>query len=95
MVVVEDDDNIADLVEMYLRREGYRVLQAGDGTRGLELASRERPRMVIVDIGLPGDLDGLEVCRQLRTAYDVPVLILTARGDEVDRVVGLELGADD
>ena len=95
MVVVEDDHNIADLVEMYLRREGYRVLQAGDGIRGLELASRERPRMVIVDIGLPGDLDGLEVCRQLRTAYDVPVLILTARGDEVDRVVGLELGADD
>ncbi len=95
MVVVEDDGNIADLVEMYLRREGYRVVQAGDGTRGLELVSQERPRMVIVDIGLPGDLDGLEVCRRLRTADDVAVLILTARGDEIDRVVGLELGADD
>lgn len=95
MVVVEDDHNIADLVDMYLRREGYRVLQAGDGTQGLELVGRERPRMVIVDLGLPGDLDGLEVCRRLRSSDSVPVLILTARDDEVDRIVGLELGADD
>ena len=95
MVLVEDDPNIADLVDMYLRREGYRVLQAADGATGIELVGREAARMAIVDIGLPGGLDGLEVCRRLRAASDVPVLILTARGDEVDRVVGLELGADD
>ena len=95
VVVVEDDHNIADLVELYLRREGYRVLQAVDGAQGLELVDRERPRMVILDIGLPGDLDGLAVCRRLRSSGPVPVLILTARDDEIDRVLGLELGADD
>jgi DNA-binding response OmpR family regulator len=95
IVVVEDDHNIADLLDMYLRREGFRVLQAGDGRYGLELIAREHPRLVILDIGLPGDLDGLDVCRQLRSKGDTPVLILTARDDEIDRVLGLELGADD
>jgi DNA-binding response OmpR family regulator len=95
IVVVEDDPNIADLLDLYLRREGFRVLQAGDGRYGLELVAREHPRLVVLDIGLPGDLDGLDVCRQLRSAGDTPVLILTARDDEIDRVLGLELGADD
>jgi DNA-binding response OmpR family regulator len=95
IVVVEDDHNIADLLDMYLRREGFRVLQAGDGRYGLELIARENPRLVILDIGLPGELDGLDVCRQLRQKSDTPVLILTARDDEIDRVLGLELGADD
>ncbi len=95
MVVVEDDHSIAELLDLYLRREGYRVLQAGDGAGGLELVRRERPRLVILDIGLPGGLDGLEVCRELRSSDSLPVLILTARGDEVDRVLGLEMGADD
>jgi DNA-binding response OmpR family regulator len=95
IVVVEDDPNIADLLDLYLRREGFRVLQAADGRYGLELVSRERPRLVVLDIGLPGDLDGLDVCRRLRSAGDTPVLILTARDDEIDRVLGLELGADD
>jgi DNA-binding response OmpR family regulator len=95
VVVVEDDPNIADLVDLYLRREGFRVLQAGDGAMGLEVVRRERPRMVILDVGLPGGMDGLEVCRRLRAAGSVPVLVLTARDDEVDRVLGLELGADD
>ena len=99
IVVVEDDPNIADLVDLYLRREGYRVLQAGDGTRGLELVARERPRLVVLDVGLPGSVDGLEVCRRLRAAGGpngaVPVVMLTARDGEVDRVLGLELGADD
>ena len=95
IVVVEDDPNIADLLDMYLRRAGFRVVQAADGRYGLELVGRERPKLVVLDIGLPGDLDGLDVCRQLRTASDVPVLILTARHDEIDRVLGLELGADD
>jgi len=95
IVVVEDDPNIADLLDMYLRREGFRVLQASDGRHGLEIVGREHPKLVVLDIGLPGDLDGLDVCRQLRTTSDVPVLILTARHDEIDRVLGLELGADD
>jgi DNA-binding response OmpR family regulator len=95
IVVVEDDPNIADLVDMYLRREGFRVLQATDGDAGLALIDRERPRLVVLDVGLPGALDGLEVCRRLRAAGSVPVLMLTARDAEIDRVLGLELGADD
>jgi DNA-binding response OmpR family regulator len=95
IVVVEDDANIADLVDMYLRREGFRVLQATEGERGLEVIEREKPRLVILDVGLPGHLDGLEVCRRLRAAGTVPVLMLTARDAEIDRVLGLEMGADD
>jgi DNA-binding response OmpR family regulator len=95
IVVVEDDHNISDLVAMYLRREGYRVLQADDAESGLGYIDRERPSLLIVDIGLPGELDGLELCRQVRKNNDVPVIILTARDDEIDRVLGLELGADD
>jgi DNA-binding response OmpR family regulator len=95
IVVVEDDPNISDLVDMYLRREGFRVLQATDGEKGLEMVTRERPRLVILDVGLPGTIDGLDVCRRLRTEGAVPVLMLTARDGEVDRVLGLELGADD
>jgi DNA-binding response OmpR family regulator len=95
VVVVEDDPNIADLVDLYLRREGFRVLQAADGTAGLATIERERPRLVILDVGLPGDVDGLEVCRRLRATSHVPVVMLTARDGEIDRVLGLELGADD
>jgi DNA-binding response OmpR family regulator len=101
VVVIEDDHHISDLVAMYLRRDGFRVLQADDAESGLGLIDREHPKLVIVDIGLPGDLDGLDVCRRLRgnggsgAAVPVPVLILSARDDEVDRVLGLELGADD
>ena len=110
LVVIEDDHHISDLVAMYLRRDGFRVLQADDGEAGLALVERECPKLVIVDIGLPGDLDGFDVCRRLRGetfrarhrpggtgdgAAGIPVLILSARDDEVDRVLGLELGADD
>jgi DNA-binding response OmpR family regulator len=95
VVVVEDDQNIADLVELYLRQEGYRVVQAGTGERGIQAVSDQRPRMVILDVGLPGGMDGLEVCRRLRAGGDVPILMLTARDGEIDRVLGLELGADD
>jgi DNA-binding response OmpR family regulator len=95
IVVVEDDPNISDLVDMYLRREGFRVLQATEGEKGLEIIAREKPRLVILDVGLPGAIDGLDVCRRLRAAGAVPVLMLTARDGEVDRVLGLELGADD
>ena len=109
VVVIEDDHHISDLVAMYLRRDGFRVLQADNGRAGLDLIERERPELVIVDIGLPGDLDGFDVCRRLRNGgpsstrpargttppCTTPVLILSARDDEVDRVLGLELGADD
>lgn len=95
VVVVEDDPHISDLVDLYLRREGYRVLLAGDGERGLELCRREDPSIVILDVGLPGNRDGFDVCREIRSRDSVPVLFLTAREDEVDRVLGLELGADD
>jgi DNA-binding response OmpR family regulator len=95
IVVVEDDANIADLVDIYLRREGFRVIQAGDGPSGLAAIDRERPRLAILDVGLPGTVDGLEVCRRLRAKATLPVLMLTARDGEIDRILGLELGADD
>ena len=95
IVVVEDDTNIADLVDMYLRGEGFRVIQAGTGEAGLAAIERERPRMAILDVSLPGGMDGLEVCRRVRASRSLPVLMLTARDSEVDRVLGLEMGADD
>lgn len=95
IVLVEDDPNIADLVDMYLRQDGYRVYQATDGQTGLDLVKTRAARLVILDVGLPGPLDGLDVCRQLRLTSDIPIIMLTARDDEVDRVIGLELGADD
>ncbi len=95
ILIIEDDPNIADLVEMYLRKEGFRVYQASDGERGLEVVAERSPRLVILDIGLPGQLDGFDVCRKLRAQGDLPILVLTARDDEIDRVLGLEMGADD
>jgi DNA-binding response OmpR family regulator len=94
VVIVEDDPSISDLVELYLRQAGFRVLQAPNGERGLELVHQHQPALVVLDIGLPG-IDGLEVCRRLRTTTSVPVLFLTARDGELDRIIGLELGADD
>lgn len=95
VVLVEDDHHIADLVDLYLRKAGYRVLQASEAARGLELIANERPHLVLLDIGLPGPVDGVEMCREIRRTSDIPVVFLTARDDEVDRVLGLELGADD
>ncbi|HEY6473908.1 MAG TPA: response regulator transcription factor, partial [Acidimicrobiales bacterium] len=95
VIVVEDDPHIADLVDLYLRREGYRVLLAPDGEKGLQAFNDSDPWIVILDVGLPGARDGYEVCRQIRARSKVPVLFLTARDDEVDRILGLELGADD
>ena len=94
VVVVEDDPNISDLLDMYLRDAGFRVLQAPTGGRGLELIEQHRPSIVLLDIGLP-DIDGFEVCRRIRARSSVPVLFLTARDGEIDRILGLELGADD
>jgi len=94
ILVVDDEPNIADLVELYLRREGFRVVQAASGADALRSVGAHRPRLVILDVGLP-DIDGLEVCRELRQTSSIPVIFLTARDTEVDRVLGLELGADD
>jgi DNA-binding response OmpR family regulator len=94
IVVVDDEANIADLVDLYLAREGFRVLKSGTGEAGLQAVKEHRPRLVVLDVGLP-DLDGLEVCKRLRATSQIPVIFLTARDSEVDRVVGLELGGDD
>jgi len=94
VLVVEDDRHIAELVELYLRRAGFRVLVAGDGHEAVRQTADQHPCLVLLDLGLPGDLDGLSVCREL-VARGTPVIVVTARDDEVDRVVGLELGADD
>lgn len=95
VIIVEDDPNIADLASTYLSRAGYRVLPVGDGKRALDIFRSEKPCLVVLDVGLPGDLDGFDICRTLRATSDVPIIILTARSDEIDRIVGLELGADD
>ncbi len=94
VLIIEDDANTADLVALYLRREGFRALTANDGEQGLALAERNRPDLVVLDLMLP-KVDGWEVCRRLRQISDVPVIMLTARDEEIDRVAGLTLGADD
>ncbi len=95
ILVVDDEQNIIDLAEMYLVKEGYHVLRAGDGEEALDTIQRERPDLVILDIMLP-KMDGWEVCRQLRSKSDsTPVIMLTARDEDVDKIVGLEMGADD
>ena len=94
ILVVDDEPNIAELIELYLSREGYHVVQAASGEAAVRAVAEHRPRLVVLDIGLP-DIDGLEVCRRLRQTSTIPVIFLTARDGEVDRVVGLELGADD
>jgi DNA-binding response OmpR family regulator len=95
VVLVEDDVHIADLVSLYLDQSGFRVYRADNGADGLRVVNERQPKLVILDVGLPGDLDGLDVCRRLRSTTDVPVIMLTARDGEIDRVLGLELGADD
>ena len=94
ILVVEDDSKIVNLLRLYLEREGFGVVTAYDGRAALETAARARPSLIILDLMLP-HLDGIEVCRQLRAASDVPILMLTARVDEVDKLLGLSLGADD
>ncbi len=94
VLVVEDEVKIARLVRDYLRQAGFAVVEAGDGQAALALARQERPDMIVLDLGLPG-MDGLDVTRRLRATSAVPIIMLTARSEESDRIVGLELGADD
>jgi len=94
VLVVDDDPHIRDVVCFALRRAGYRPLTAGDGLAALDIAGRETPALVILDILMP-ELDGTEVCRRLRKGSDVPIIFLTSKDEELDRILGLELGADD
>jgi DNA-binding response OmpR family regulator len=94
ILVVDDEPTLVAALRYNLEREGYQVLTAADGESGLSLARAERPDLIVLDLMLPG-LDGLEVCRILRREMTAPILMLTAKTDEVDKVVGLELGADD
>ena len=94
ILLVDDEDSIQKLLAYPLEREGYRVLQARDGVEALEQFASERVDLVVLDIMLP-KLDGLEVCKRLRAESEVPIIMLTARDDELDKVLGLELGADD
>jgi DNA-binding response OmpR family regulator len=94
-MVVDDDPTVSDVVRRYLERAGYEVAQAGDGLQALADVGRSRPDLVVLDLMLPG-VDGLEVCRRLRLrAADIPVIMLTALGEESDRILGLQVGADD
>jgi DNA-binding response OmpR family regulator len=94
VLVVDDDRNIAEVVARYLVREGFEVETTGDGREAVERALTTLPDLVVLDLMLPG-IDGLEVCRRLRALAPVPVVMLTAKGDENDRVIGLDIGADD
>jgi DNA-binding response OmpR family regulator len=94
VLIIEDEENLVEALRVNLEREGFQVYTAQDGGEGLDTARRTRPDLIILDVMLP-TLDGLEICRILRRDSGVPILILTAKGEEIDRVVGLELGADD
>jgi DNA-binding response OmpR family regulator len=94
VLVVDDEPNIVDLVRLYLEGDGFRVVAAGDGPAALAAHAEHGPDLVILDVMLPG-MDGFEVCRAIRRESDTPILMLTARSDDIDAIVGLELGADD
>jgi DNA-binding response OmpR family regulator len=94
ILIVEDERNIASFVSMYLKNARYTVEIARDGAEALQKAENAKPDLVVLDLMLP-DIDGLEVCRQIRSSSDVPILMLTARDDDIDKIVGLEVGADD
>ncbi len=94
ILVIDDERNIVELLRLYLEKEGWTVITAADGEAGLELHRRHDPDLVVLDLMLPR-IDGFEVCREIRRRGDTPVVMLTARDDDVDSIVGLELGADD
>ncbi|MCL4505118.1 MAG: response regulator transcription factor [Chloroflexi bacterium] len=94
VLIVDDERNIVELIELYARQAGYRTRHAYDGQTGLDMAINEPPALMILDLMLPG-LDGWEVCKRVRARSDVPIIMLTARDEDVDKIIGLELGADD
>ena len=94
IMVVDDDKNICELLRLYLEKEGYQVVIANDGKEAVELNEKENPELILLDIMLP-QLDGWQVCREIRKKSQVPIIMLTAKGEVFDKVLGLELGADD
>lgn len=94
ILVIEDEPNVSELVSLYLSREGFEVEVAADGRTGLQLFESRKPDLVVLDLLLP-EIDGWEVCRQIRTQSQTPIIMLTARTDDLDRILGLEMGADD
>src|SRR6188768_1498797 len=94
VLVVDDEPVVREVVVRYLRRDGFDTIEAADGDVARELIARDAPQLVVLDVMLPGT-DGLALCRWIRSRSDLPVILLTARGEEADRIVGLELGADD
>ena len=94
VLILEDDPHTVEVVQLYLRKDGHNVLSAADGVTGLSLAREAQPDLIVLDLMLPG-MDGWEVCRTLRQESDVPIVMLTARADEEDRLTGLDIGADD
>jgi len=95
VLVVDDEPIVRDVVGRYLERDGHRVVAAADGEEARQLIAREEPSLVVLDVMLPGPTDGLALCRWIRSRSELAVILLSARGDETDRIVGLELGADD
>ncbi len=94
ILIVDDEQHIIDLAKLYLEQEGYKTASATDGKTALQKILQDKPNLVVLDLMLP-ELDGWEVCRRVRAESDVPIIMLTARSDDIDRIVGLELGADD
>ncbi|MCP5096062.1 MAG: response regulator transcription factor, partial [Chloroflexi bacterium] len=94
ILVVDDEANIRDLARLYLEKDGYRVITANDGVEALTQVKRDSPILIVLDLMLP-EIDGWEVCRRVRADSNVPILMLTARDDDIDKIVGLEMGADD
>ncbi|MCG6121826.1 MAG: response regulator [Microvirga sp.] len=94
VLIIDDDARLSAMLVDYLSQEGLEARRAADGEAGLQALSRDPPDIVVLDLMMPG-IDGLEVCRRIRARHDLPILMLTAKGDETDRIVGLELGADD
>ena len=94
ILLVDDEQNIIDLAAMYLEQEGFRIVSARDGAAALEKVKSERPALMVLDLMLP-KIDGWQVCRRVRSESDLPIIMLTARDDDIDKIVGLELGADD
>lgn len=94
ILVIDDEENVCELITLYFEKAGYKVTCTGSGTDGIEMVKSDKPDLVILDLMLPG-IDGLDVCKEIRKFSNVPIIILSARVDEVDRVLGLEIGADD
>ena len=94
IMIVDDDTNICELLRLYIEKEGYSTVIANDGEQAVELFNREQPNLILLDIMLP-KMDGWQVCREIRKTSDVPIIMLTAKGEVFDKILGLELGADD